>query len=294
MYRFINDETLRLANKGYNKEEIAEMVKLPEAIEQNFSARGYYGSYSHNIKGTYAFYLGWFDGNPATLNPLPRREAAKRYVEMFGGADALLAKAREYYEAGDYRWVAEVADHVVYADPGNQAAKNLVADAFEQLGYQAEAGTWRNFYLAGAQELRNGVMALPAPQTLTSDALKATSLELFFDFLGVRLDRAKVEGKSLTLNFNFPDVGETFALELSNSVLNNTRNVQLPNADATITLDRKTLDAITLKQKTMAEAIGAGEIKIVGDGTKLGELFGDLDAFDFWFNIVTPNDAAMK
>lgn len=294
MYRFINDETLRLANKGFNKEEIAEMVKLPKAIEQNFSARGYYGSYSHNIKGTYAFYLGWFDGNPATLNPLPRREAAKRYVEMFGGADALLAKAREYYEAGDYRWVAEVADHVVYADPGNQAAKNLVADAFEQLGYQAEAGTWRNFYLAGAQELRNGVMALPAPQTLTSDALKATSLELFFDFLGVRLDRAKVEGKSLALNFNFPDVGETFALELSNSVLNNTRNVQLPNADATITLDRKTLDAITLKQKTMAEAIGAGEIKIVGDGKKLGELFGDLDAFDFWFNIVTPNDAATK
>ncbi len=294
MYRFINDETLRLANKGYNKEEIAEMVVLPRAIEQSFAARGYYGSFSHNIKGTYALYLGWFDANPASLNPLPRREAAKRYVEMMGGADALLEKARTFYTAGDYRWVAEVANHAVYADPSNQAAKNLVADAFEQLGYQAESGVWRNFYLAGAQELRNGVAALPAPNSLTPDTLRATSLDLFFDFLSVRLDRSKVEGKSFALNFNFPDVGETYALELSNNVLNNSKGVQLANADATFTLDRKTLDAITLGQKKMPEAIAAGEVKIEGDGKKLGELFGSLGQFDFWFNIVTPVEAAAK
>jgi alkyl sulfatase BDS1-like metallo-beta-lactamase superfamily hydrolase len=289
MYRFINDETLHLANQGFNKEEIAETLKLPAAIEKSFSNRGYYGSYSHNVKGTYVYYLGWFDANPATLNPLPRAEAGKHYVEMMGGADAVLAKARDYYEKGEYRWVAEVADHVVFADPENQAAKDLVADAFEQMGYQAESGPWRNFYLAGAQELRGGVAELPTPTSVTPDTLRATGLDLYFDYMSVRLDRGKADGKHMTLNFDFPDVGERYALELSNGVLNNAKGVQLADADASVKLDRTTLDAITLGQTTMKDAVASGQITIEGDKGKLGELFSYLDAFDFWFNIVTPN-----
>jgi alkyl sulfatase BDS1-like metallo-beta-lactamase superfamily hydrolase len=292
MYRFINDETLRLANKGYNKEEIAEMIVLPAAIEKSFSNRGYYGSYSHNVKGTYVYYLGWFDANPATLNPLPRRESGKRYVEMMGGADAVLEKARAYYDKGEYRWVAEVADHVVFADPQNQEAKDLVADAFEQMGYQAESGPWRNFYLAGAQELRNGVAELPTPQSVTPDTLRATSLDLFFDYVSVRLDRQKADGKHMVLNFTFPDVGETYGLELSNGVLNNAPGVELANADASVTLDRTTLDAITLGKVTMQDAVASGQITIEGDKSKLGELFSMLETFDFWFNVVTPNEVA--
>jgi alkyl sulfatase BDS1-like metallo-beta-lactamase superfamily hydrolase len=292
MYRYINDETLRLANQGYNMDEIAEMLELPEAIEQSFSNRGYYGSYSHNVKGTYVYYLGWFDGNPATLNPLPRTESARRYVEMMGGAEAVLEKARAYYDQGEYRWVAEVVDNVVFADPQNQEAKDLVADAFEQMGYQAESGVWRNFYLTGAQELRNGVAELPTPQSVTPDTLRAMSLDLYFDYMAVRLNHPEADGKHIVLNFNFPDVGETYALELGNGVLNHTAGVQLASADSTITLDRATLDSITLGQTTMKDAVAAGQVKVEGDGTKLGELMSHLDNFGFWFNIVTPNEVA--
>lgn len=291
MYRYINDETLRLANHGYNKEEIAEMFALPEAIEKSFSNRGYYGSYSHNVKGTYVYHLGWFDGNPATLNPLPRTEAAKRYVEMMGGADAVIEKARAYYDQGEYRWVAEVIDKVVFADPENQQARELGANALEQMGYQAESGVWRNFYLSGAQELRNGVMQLPAPKTLTPDTLKAMSLELYFDYMAVRLNHPAADRKTIALNFSFPDIGETYALELGNGVLNHTADLQLENADADITLDRETLDRITLGQMTMRDAVADGQVTIEGDAAKLQELISYLDEFDFWFDLVTPKTA---
>jgi alkyl sulfatase BDS1-like metallo-beta-lactamase superfamily hydrolase len=273
-------------------EEIAEQFTLPEAIEKSFSNRGYYGSFSHDVKGTYVYYLGWFDGNPATLNPLPRTEAAKRTVEMMGGADAVIEKARAYYDQGDYRWVAEVVDNVVFADPQNQEAKDLVADAFEQMGYQAESGVWRNFYLAGAQELRNGVAELPTPTSVTPDTLKAMSLDLSFDYMAVRVNHPKADGKHIALNFDFPDVGESYAVELENGVLNHTSGLRLASADAAVTLDRATLDTITLGKTTMKDAIAAGEVKIDGDPTKLGELMSYLDTFPFWFDIVTPNEVA--
>jgi len=292
MYRYIHDETLRLANHGYSRDEIAEMFRLPTALEQNFANHGYYGTYNHNVKGTYTLYLGWFDGNPASLHELPPTEAGARYVEMMGGADAVLEKAKGYFDKGDYRFVAEVVNHLVFADPGNQAAKNLQADALEQLGYQAESGPWRNFYLSGAQELRGGVAELPTPSTATPDTLKAMSLDLLFDYMGVRLNGPKTDGKSMVLNVDFPDVGEKFVLELGNGVLNHTAGIQAENADSTITMDRSTLDAITLGQVTMQDAVAAGDVTIDGDKTKLGELFSYLDSFGFWFNIVTPNDPA--
>jgi len=288
MYRYINDETLRLANKGYTMTEIAEQVKLPKSIANRFSNRGYYGSLNHNVKATYVLHLGWFIGNPATLWELPPAEEAKRYVDMMGGADAVLKKAKEYYDKGDFRWVAEVVNHVVFADPNNQAAKNMQADALEQLGYQAESGPWRNFYLTGAQELRNGVQKLPTPDTASPDTVKAMDLDLVFDYLAMRLKRPEVEGKHITLNLNFTDLKQEYVLEMVNSVLNHTEGMQAKDADATITLTRDTLDNLMLKQTTLKDAANSGELKIEGDESKLEELMSYMDNFDFWFNIVTP------
>lgn len=289
MYRFIHDETLRLANHGYTMDEIAELIDLPDAIEQSFSNRGYYGSFSHNVKATYVLYLGWFDGNPANLHPLPPVETAQRYVEAMGGAETVLENARASFEAGEYRWVAQLVNNVVYADPDNQAAKDLQADALEQLGYQAESGVWRNFYLSAAKELREGVAELPTPNSVTPDTLRAMSLDLYFDYMAVRLNHPKADGKQITLNFVFPDVDKKYLLELENGVLHHTEGTQSDQADTTITLDRATLDAITLQQTTMQEAAQAGDVTFEGDPAKLQELMALLDNFEFWFNIVTPN-----
>ncbi|MBB2496522.1 MBL fold metallo-hydrolase [Pseudomonas sp. UL070] len=288
MYRFINDETLRLANKGYTMTEIGEQVKLPKNIATHFSNRGYYGSLNHNVKATYVLHLGWFIGNPATLNELPPEEGAKRYVDMMGGADAVLKKAKEYYDKGDFRWVAEVVNHVVFADPNNQAAKNLQADALEQLGYQAESGPWRNFYLTGAQELRNGVQKLPTPDTASADTVKAMDLDLFFDYLAMRLKGPEVADKHITLNFDFTDLKQKYVLEMVNGVLNHTEGMQSKDADATITLTRATLNKVMLKETTLKDAESSGAIKVQGEQGKLEELMSYMDNFDFWFNIVTP------
>ena len=288
MYRYINDETLRLANKGFTMTEIAEQVKLPKSIASRFSNRGYYGSLNHNVKATYVLYLGWFNGNPATLNELPPDEEGKRYVDMMGGADAVLKKAREYYDKGDYRWVAEVVNHVVFADPSNQAAKNLQADALEQLGYQAESGPWRNFYLTGAKELREGVQKLPTPDTASPDTVKAMDLDLFFDYLAMRLKGPEVADKHIALNLDFTDLKKKYLLEMGNGVLNHTEGLQSKDADATLQLTRDTLNKLMLKQTTLKDAVASGELKVDGNQDKLTELMSYMDNFDFWFNIVTP------
>ncbi|MNF44056.1 Metallo-beta-lactamase superfamily protein [compost metagenome] len=288
MYRYINDETLRLANKGYTMVEIAEQIKLPKELASRFSNRGYYGSLNHNVKATYVLYLGWFTGNPATLNELPPEEGAKHYVDMMGGEEALLKKAKEYYDKGEFRWVAEVVNHAVFANPSNQAAKNLQADALEQLGYQAESGPWRNFYLTGAKELRDGVMKLPTPDTASPDTVRAMDLDLFFDFLAMRLNAPKAEGKRLSLNFDFTDLKQKYALEMVHGVLNHTEGVQAKDADATVTLTRDTLNKIVLKETTLKDALASGDIKVEGAQDTLDELVSYLDNFDFWFNIVTP------
>jgi alkyl sulfatase BDS1-like metallo-beta-lactamase superfamily hydrolase len=288
MYRFINDQTLRLANSGYTMVEIAERFKLPKEIATNFSNRGYYGSVNHNVKATYVLYLGWFIGNPATLHELTPEDSAKRYVDMMGGTENLLKKAREYYDKGEYRWVAQVTNHAVFADPGNQAARSLQADALEQLGYQAESGPWRNFYLTGAKELREGVKKLPTPDTASPDTVRAMSLDLFFDYLAMRLMPDKSEGKRINLTFEFTDLNKSYALEMVHGVLNHTEGRKLGNPDATVTLTRDTLNKIMLKETTLPAAVSAGAVKIQGDQAKLAELVSYLDTFDFWFNIVTP------
>ena len=287
-YRFINDQTLRLANEGYTMVEIAEMLEFPKELARHFALRGYYGSLNHNVKATYVKYLGWFDGNPATLHVLPPVEASKKYVEYMGGADAVLKKAKEAYDKGEYRWVAEVVNHVVFADPDNQAARKLQADVLEQLGYRAESGPWRNFYLTGAQELRQGVKKLPTPGTASSDTVKSMPLDLFFDYLGIRLNGPKAAGKQLTLNMKFPDIKEEYILTLENGALSHTQGRQAPKADATITMDRVALNRIILGQSNLQQEIDAGAVKIQGNKEALGEMLALFDKFDFWFNIVTP------
>lgn len=288
LYRYINDETLRLANMGYTRDEIAEQFKLPDTLANTWANRGYYGSISHNVKATYVLYLGWFDGNPATLNELTPTESAKKYVEFMGGADEVLKKAKASYDKGEYRWVAQVVKHVVFADPSNKAAKELEADALEQMGYQAESGPWRNFYLTGAKELRSGVTQLPTPNTASPDTVRAMSLDMFFDYLAVRLNGPKSGDAKAVLNFDFGDTGGKYKVELENGVLNHTANAEASNADTTIALSRDTLNNLILKQTTLDKAIAAGDVKVSGNSEKLKEVLGYMDNFEFWFNIVTP------
>ena len=294
LYRYINDQTLRLLNHGYTMIEIAEMLCLPASLENTWSARGYYGSLNHDVKSAYINYLGWFDGNPATLHPLPPAEASKRYVEFMGGADAVLAKAKAYYERGEYRWVAQVVNHVVFADPENQAARNLQADTLEQLGYQAESGPWRNFYLTGARELREGVRKLLAPTTASPDSIRAMSLDLLLDFVGTRLNGPKAAGKTITLNVKFTDTNEQFVVGLENGALNSMRGAQAEHSDATITLTHAILEEALLGRTSPLKAITSGKIRVEGAVSKLAELASLFDTFDFWFNIVTPNQAKGK
>jgi alkyl sulfatase BDS1-like metallo-beta-lactamase superfamily hydrolase len=289
MYRFINDQTLHYANQGFTKEQIAEKVILPDSLSHYWSNRGYYGSMSHNTKATYVKYLGWFNGNPATLHPLAQVEASKLYVSYMGGAAKIIENARQDYAKGNYRWVAEVMNHVVFADPQNQQARNLEADALEQLGYQAESGPWRNFYLSAAKELRDGVKQMGSPDTASPDTIRAMDTDLFFDYLGVKLNGKKAADTSLTMNFIFPDINEKFVVELSNGSLHHIKGYQADDAQTTITLDRATLNDIILKQTTLSDAIENNKITIDGNQESLNQLLSLMDTFNLWFNIVTPN-----
>lgn len=288
MYRYINDQTLRLANTGLTRDEIAANFKLPDGLAKTWASRGYYGSVSHDVKATYVLYLGWFDGNPATLDELPSEEAAKKFVDYMGGADNILKKAKEDYDQGNYRWVAQVVSKVVFADPKNEAARNLEADALEQLGYQAESGPWRNFYLTGAQELRNGVQKLPTPNTASPDTVKAMSPEMFFDYLGVHINGEKAANAKAVFNVDLGSDGGKYKLELENGVVNHTADAEAKDADATIVLNRDTLNKIILKEETLKQAEDKGDVKVTGNGAKLDEMLGYMDKFEFWFNIVTP------
>jgi alkyl sulfatase BDS1-like metallo-beta-lactamase superfamily hydrolase len=291
LYKYLHDQTLRLANHGYTGPEIAEMLTLPGSLAKKWYNRGYYGTLSHNVKAIYQRYLGWFDGNPANLNPLPPVDASKRYVELMGGAKTVLAKARQSYKKGEYRWVAEVVNHVVYADPGNQEARHLQADALEQLGYQAESAVWRNFYLMGALELRQGVPRLPPRPIGAPDVIAGMTTEMIFDALAVRLNGPKAAGKVIRLNYVLPDTNERFLVAVENGVLNYWADKQAQQADATVTLTRPLLNQIIGGTATFEQKVAAGEVKIEGRREALGELLALMDTFAFWFNIVTPRPA---
>jgi len=293
VYKFIHDQSVRLLNHGLTSTEIAERLTLPPSLATEFAARGYYGSVSHNAKAVYQFYLGWYDANPADLNPLPRAEQAKKEIDYMGGAAAVLQRAREDYKAGQYRWVASVASKLVFADPGNTEARALGADALEQLGYQAEASTWRNAYLLGAQELRRGLTAT-ALSTANPDLLKAVTIDLAFDFLGVRLNAAKAEGKRIVVNWTFTDLKQTYTMNLENSALTHIAGKLSADADVSVTLDRATFDAISLKQRGFVGAILTGDLWVSGNPLKLRELFSLLDEFSPNFEVIEPVKAKIE
>jgi len=293
LYKFIHDQSVRLLNHGLTSTEIAEQLKLPPSLANDWASRGYYGTLSHNAKAVYQFYLGWYDANPADLNPLPRGEYAKKQVEYMGGADATIKRARDDFKAGQYRWVASVMSQVVFADPANKEARELGADALEQLGYQSEAATWRNAYLLGALELRGGVGPQP-PALVNAELLKGISIDLAFDFLGVRLNAAKAEGKTIVINWTFTDLNETYVMNLENSALTHTSGKLSDKADASVTLTRAALDAITLKQRTFLGSVLTGDVSVGGNPLKLRELFGMLDEFSTGFEVVEPKKAAVE
>ena len=292
LYEYLHDQTLRLANQGYTGIEIAEMLKLPASLDKHWYTHGYYGTVSHDVKAIYQKYIGWYDGNPATLNALPPEQEAVKAVEYMGGADAAIARACEDYQKGEYRWVAEVMSKVVFADPGNMRARYLEADALDQLAFQAEAGTWRNEYLAGAYELRYGILPSPTVGSANADSLKAMSMPLFFDYMGVRLNGDRAAGKRIVVNWTItytsPAHQETYALNLQNSALTYRSGWLNPAADVALTLARPTLDAIMAGQTTFQAEIAAGRVTLQGDATKLMALMGLLDTFTPNFNIVTP------
>ena len=289
-YKYIHDQTLRLMNEGYTMTEVAEMVKLPEELNQEWSLRGYYGSVSHDVKAVYQKYLGWYDSNPANLNPLPPEESAKRYVEFMGGSKAVMKKAKEYYNKGEYRWVAEVMNKVVFAEPNNQEAKNLQADALEQLGYQSETATWRNEYLMGAYELRNGTPKIPGNLGANSpDTIQSMPINMYLDYMGIRLNAEKAAGKKFSVNWDVPDLKEKYTINLENSVLAYRKVDSFKEkADVTMSMTKATLDSIQTGATTVDKEIESGNIKLTGDAANFKEYLGFFDNFKPDFNIVTP------
>ena len=287
LYGYIHDQTVRLLNRGLTGAEIAEDFELPPSLEREWHCRGYYGSLSHNVKGVYQRYMGWFDGNPAHLWEHPPVERARRYVEAIGGLDAVLEQASAAFERGDLRWAAELANHAVFAEPDAQPARRLCAEIFEQLGYGAENGTWRNFFLMGARELRGGVLETPQV-TRSPDMAAQLTLDQILTGMALRIDGPRAFGIEISINFQLTDSGENYALVLSNAVLKHRADTTLDDADATLSLTRGALDELVVEAVTAAELFATGRIEVEGDATKLVELFALMDDPDPSFAIVTP------
>ncbi len=290
LYKYIHDQSLRLANHGYNKEEIAEQLTLPKSLAGEFYNRGYYGTVNHNAKAVYVKYLGHFDGNPATLHPHPPVAAGARYVKFMGGAENLLKQARASFDEGDYRWVAEVVNHLVMSDPDNGEARALLADALEQLGYQAESGPWRNFYLCGAKELRHGVP--DGSEARVSEGIAAgMPLDNIFQAMAVRLNGPKAEGKSYAFNLAFGDIGETWALTLENSVLHHYPKKPAAKPTATLKLTSVDFKRLMLQVTDAGTLMNEGKLEFEGDAAAFADLAGLFDRFNPRWPIVTPRPA---
>ena len=288
--KYLNDQTLRLANMGYNMEEAAEMIKIPDELANYWAARGYYGSVKHDIKAVWNFYLGYFDGNPSRLDQLPPADAGPKFVEYMGGADAVIEKAQADFDEGNYRWVAQVLDKVVMAEPDNQDAKDLLADALEQMGYQAESGPWRNFYLSGAQELRGGIQELPAPNTSSPDIIKSMPLTMFLDFLAVHVNGERAAGKRIFMNFAMTDTNEAYGVALENGVLNYYSST-FDQPDVALSVARSEFNDVMLGKTTLKDQVDAGKADLEGDAAMFDAFRTTLDTFEFWWPIVTPKEA---
>ena len=280
-YANLNNQVLFLANQGVTINEIQNVYKLPASLEQNWAAHSYHGSEAHNSRAVVNKYLGYWDANPATLTPLSPRDSAPLYVEMMGGSAKIMAKGKELAGQGKYLYAVEILNKLVFAEPNNQAAKDLLADVYEQLGYQKESPSVRNSFLAGAYELRNGIPKGASPKSSGPDMIRAMSTDLWLDFLGIRLDGSKVAGKQFIMNLITPDNGETYVVELSNSTLTNIKGQQASNPDLTVTINRSDLETVMMGAATFDDQIKTGKARLVGNQEGLNLLRGAL----VWFNI---------
>lgn len=287
-YKFIHDQTVRMINKGMKPNEIAEEIKFPKSLESNFAVHGYYGTLKHDARAVYQHYIGWFDGNPANLDLLPRIDAAKRYVELMGGADKAVAAAQIAYDKGEYRWTSELLNHVVFAQPDHKAAKELQAKSLEQMGFMAESAIWRNFYLTGAQELRNGKLGLASSPTMATDMLAWTDVPSFLQAWAASLNGVKAEGKNLKINLSFTDINESYVLWIENSVLHFRQAPAASDANASLAMTKGIFLKMILGTAGISEMLTSDELKISGSKLDLISFFGLLEKPPTTFPIVSP------
>jgi alkyl sulfatase BDS1-like metallo-beta-lactamase superfamily hydrolase len=286
IYANLNNEVLHLANQGVTINEIHNVYSPPKSLQEQWAAHSYHGSEEHNSRAVINRYLGYWDANPATLIPLSPKDSAPLYVEMMGGADKIIKKGQELYGKGKYHHAVEILNKLVFAEPNNQAAKDLLADVYEQIGYQKESPSVRNSFLAGAFELRNGVPTGASPKTAGPDMIRAMSTELWLDFLGIRLDSKKAEGIEFTINLVTPDNDEKYVVELSNATLTNIKGFQAKDADLTVTIDRDDLEQTMMGAVSFDDQIKNGKVKLVGDRKPYEQLKTMLVQFDLGFEIL--------
>jgi alkyl sulfatase BDS1-like metallo-beta-lactamase superfamily hydrolase len=288
LYKFIHDQSVRLMNMGLNADEIAETITLPESLNSYFANRGYYGSLSHNAKAVYQFYMGWFDANPANLNPLPPAQESKKYIEMMGGAENILRAANIEFENGEYRWLATMLNHLVFAEPNNTEARALLAKTYQQLGYQSEAATWRNFYLTGAQELLNGAPEKGIDLALMEGILRNTPVNKFFESMSVRLNSEKAKGEAYRIAIVFTDLNERYLLRVNNSVLHHSMDTSESEVDATLSLTHDLFVKILIGRAGITDTLMSDDLSIDGSTLDLIGFFGLFDNPEGNFNIVVP------
>ncbi|CAG2156467.1 alkyl/aryl-sulfatase [Cupriavidus numazuensis] len=291
LYKHLHDQTVRLMNHGLTGVEVAEAMKLPPSLAQEWANRGFYGAISHNVRAIVQRYLGWYDGNPAHLNLLPPEQSGPRYVAYMGGADALLDKARTDFTRGDHRWVAEVTNHLVFADPSNEAARMLCADALEQLGFAAESSTWRNAYLLGAQELRKGPIKLRR-RHVSRDLVSVLPLELLLDYFAVRLNGEQADGECMEIEWRNPETGECWAMRLENATMTYLPGPARGKRTACVSLGREGLAALQAGNDglpaTFSRLAEEGVIGVEGDLAGVVRWLGMLEEFEPMFNVVEP------
>lgn len=287
LYRYLHDQTLNLANKGYTPNEIAEEVKLPASLDSLFSCRGYYGTVSHNVKSQYQLYFGWYDGHPSNLNPLPPVEEGKRYVEAMGGAENVLKIADKAFQKEDFRWCATLLKHLVFAEPDNQKARNLLAETFKKLGYQSESGPWRNFYLTGAKELLSGTKTFTPKLTDVKMAMTLKN-ELLFDYIAIQVNGKLAAGKEAVVNVHFTDTNDKQIMMLSNGALSHRLGKTDEKADLSISLSKPEFVKMMFGAQSLSDIKSAGHIKLNGNEKALNDILSSMDKADPQFNIVLP------
>jgi alkyl sulfatase BDS1-like metallo-beta-lactamase superfamily hydrolase len=291
-YGHLHNEVLHQANQGVTINQIHNVYKLPASLQQQWAARSYHGSEEHNSRAVINRYLGYWDANPATLIPLSPSDSAPLYVEMMGGADRIMAKGKELYEKGEYLSATEILNKLIYAEPHNQPAKDLLADSYEQIGYQKESPSVRNSFLAAAFELRNGFPSGVTAQPVNPDTVRAMSTDLLLDFLGIRLDSSKAQGMQFTINLSTPDNGEQFIIEMSNSTLTNIKGFQSPDPDLAITIHRSDLELIMSGLVTFPELVQQGKVTLEGDAGIFDQLQSVLVQFSPDFEILPGTKTA--